>query len=463
MSSWTDRLYGWTTSRLAFPVAIAAALIALVLSEGGYMTVKLLAEQRETALEARLAVTRLQRELLILESSERGYLLTGRPAYREPYDRTLGELLASINVVRALADRYEGQRQALTELAEVASRKVSEMREVMRLFDAHNGDAAVELMLTDIGRDQMEHIDELVEGVASEELASFDRTGRAHDRVLFWSRLGIAVLALMCLWAVFVAVRMGRDRHRQQVRHLAQLAVERDKLEAEVARRTAELTDLARHLQTVREDERSHLARELHDELGGLLTTAKLDVARVKKRVDLGVPELAERIRHLNQILDAGIALKRRIIENLRPSSLGNLGLQKTLEIHCAEFAQQGEVELRHEIGDVVLDEERSLAVFRLVQEALTNIAKYARARRVQVVLRRQGDLAEVRVEDDGIGFEPAAVRAGHGLAGMHFRVQGCGGRLVVRSGAGQGTTLVATLPIAAPAPQPETTAMPRS
>ena len=108
-----------------------------------------------------------------------------------------------------------------------------------------------------------------------------------------------------------------------------------------MARRTAELTDLARHLQTVREDERGFLARELHDELGGLLTAAKLDVARLRKRLDTGQPEVAERIVHLGQTLDAGIALKRRIIEDLRPSSLANLGLQRALEILCEEFAQR--------------------------------------------------------------------------------------------------------------------------
>lgn len=99
--------------------------------------------------------------------------------------------------------------------------------------------------------------------------------------------------------------------------------------------RTRELTDLALHLQRVREDERGHLARELHDELGGLLTAAKFDVARVRKRVDGSGPEVADCIRHLSQVLDAGIELKRRIIEDLRPSSLDTLGLQRRASTRC--------------------------------------------------------------------------------------------------------------------------------
>ena len=106
-----------------------------------------------------------------------------------------------------------------------------------------------------------------------------------------------------------------------------------------MAARTAQLKELAQHLQTIREDERSRLARELHDELGALLTAAKLDVARLKSRLGSdATADAAERLAHLNETLNGGIALKRRIIEDLRPSSLSNLGLVAALEILLREF-----------------------------------------------------------------------------------------------------------------------------
>ena len=128
----------------------------------------------------------------------------------------------------------------------------------------------------------------------------------------------------------------------------AALRFERDRLEVEVERRTRDITQIANHLQTAREDERSSLARELHDELGGLLTAAKLDVARMRSRLAAAPPEVLERMMHLVKTLDEGIALKRRIIEDLRPSSLSNLGLKAALEILCTEFAERSELEVEH-------------------------------------------------------------------------------------------------------------------
>jgi len=103
--------------------------------------------------------------------------------------------------------------------------------------------------------------------------------------------------------------------------------------------RTTSLANLATYLQQVREDERGHLARELHDELGSLLTAAKLDVARLKSRLGDQAPEALQRLQHLTETLNRGIALKRRIVEDLRPSSLSNLGLLPSLEILTREFS----------------------------------------------------------------------------------------------------------------------------
>ena len=235
---------------------------------------------------------------------------------------------------------------------------------------------------------------------------------------------------------------------------LAQATNER--LEAEVAERTTQLTELAYHLQMAREDERARLARDLHDELGALLTSAKLDAARIRARLAGSAPEALERLAHLTQTLDGVIALKRRITEDLRPSSLGHLGLAVTLEILAREFGERAGVAVRLQLEPVRLGPEAELVAYRVVQEAVTNITKYAQARQVWITLAPRGQWVELTVRDDGVGFDASApMPSRYGLVGMRFRVEADRGSLAVHSTPGQGTRIVMTLPalLALPAP----------
>jgi signal transduction histidine kinase len=156
--------------------------------------------------------------------------------------------------------------------------------------------------------------------------------------------------------------------------------------------------------------------------------------------------------------------LKRRIIEDLRPSSLSNLGLNASLEILAREFSERSGIEITTSLETVQLDESRQLTIYRLVQESLTNVGKYAEARQVEIGLRNYGGHIEVEIKDDGKGFDATRVRPStHGLAGMRHRVEAAGGKLAVASTPGRGTRISAVLPASPPAPAPaaeeETTA----
>ena len=209
------------------------------------------------------------------------------------------------------------------------------------------------------------------------------------------------------------------------------------------------MSELANHLQQVREEERGHLARELHDELGALLTAAKLDVARLKSKIDATAPDVSQRLKHLTETLNSGIALKRRIIEDLRPSSLSNLGLTAALEILTREYAERAGIDVETSLEPVQLPDAAQLTVYRMVQEALTNIGKYAKASKVLVSVHGYPTHVAVQVRDDGVGFDPGSVRpTSHGLAGMRHRVEAAGGRLTLTSRPGNGTLLSAVLPL---------------
>jgi signal transduction histidine kinase len=265
---------------------------------------------------------------------------------------------------------------------------------------------------------------------------------------LRFARAGIALVALAALIAFYLYLRQTTRLRQADEQQQAVLQRERDLLESQVRERTASLAQLATHLQQVREDERGHLARELHDELGALLTAAKLDVARLKSRLGPQSPEANERLQHLTETLNSGIALKRRIIEDLRPSSLANLGLNAALEILAREFSERSGLEVNCLLDTTALDESAQLTVYRTVQESLTNVGKYADARHVEIPVQNHGNHVEVDVNDDGKGFDVADIRPStHGLAGMRHRVEAAGGRFTVVSTLGKGSRISAVLP----------------
>ncbi len=435
-------------SRYVFPLACVAAVAMLFISEGSYWRSVGTLDALGRIAAARISILTLGQSILDAESGQRGYLLTNRAEYLQPYEKALKDIDASLKRLDVYYAERSDQRDLLARLHALAETKVSELAETIRLHDEGKIDAANELLLTDIGKEKMEAIRALgAELLAAETQRVALGRNVLYDTLLL-SRIGIAGLTLASLLGLFFYLRQSAALVKQQVELKRIVQVERDRLEVEVAQRTAELTELTQHLQTAREDERSRLARDLHDELGALLTSAKLDAARIKSRLAGTAPEALERLGHLVETLNSGIALKRRIIEDLRPSALSNLGLVATLEILAREFADQSGVEVHCALAPVQLEATAELVVYRLVQEAITNIVKYARARNVWIGLAAREDRVDISVRDDGVGFDTGLHRmAAHGLVGMRFRVEAEGGTFHITSAPGQGTAIDVTLP----------------
>ena len=221
-------------------------------------------------------------------------------------------------------------------------------------------------------------------------------------------------------------------------------------LNQQIKRRTDELTELNRHLQCAREEERNRLAGALHDDLGALFTAAKFDVARLTSALAPLSPDIAARFSHFSQMLDKGIDRKRRLIEDLRPSSLSSLGLVQALTILINDFTRAHGIQVCVELEELQLKSAVELTIYRLVQEALNNVAAYAKAGHVRVRLSREaGEHVEISVTDDGVGFDALSGRiAMLGLLGMHYRVEAEGGQFAVKSSHQCGTTLLACFPL---------------
>ena len=433
---------------LSLPMALLAAMVLVGINETGHMRSQGAVEQMTQGIGTRNAINLLLQSMLDAETGQRGYLLTGNEAYLEPYDKAVANVQTHLDDLR---NRFVGSSDELQEfglLSRQISRKLAEMELSLRLRRQGNEDAWKFILHTDVGKENMEGIRKH----SQELLARNDlrvREGQQHvEQSLMLSRLGIATVTAIGLLAFYMYLRQVQALQVVSQREQALLEHERDRLEGLVRERTATLSELANHLQQVREEERGHLARELHDELGALLTAAKLDVARLKSKIDATAPDIAERLKHLTETLNSGIALKRRIIEDLRPSSLSNLGLTAALEILTREYAERSGTEVETSLEPVQLSESAQLTVYRMVQEALTNIGKYAHAHRVLISVHAYPTHVAVQVRDDGVGFDPAMVRpTSHGLSGMRHRVEAAGGRLSLTSTPGKGTLLSAVLP----------------
>jgi len=227
---------------------------------------------------------------------------------------------------------------------------------------------------------------------------------------------------------------------------------ERARAETEVRQSRQELRNLAAHLESVREQERADIAREIHDELGQSLTALKLDVHWVGRKAGAKSSAVAAKTKAMSAMLDETMQSVRRISSELRPKLLDDLGLSAALEWQARQFELHAGIAclIRSQPDDIVLDQARSTALFRIFQETLTNVARHAGATRVEVVLSRNGaDTVEMVVQDDGRGITPSRVADARslGIIGMKERVRSLNGTIEFISRPGAGTTVRVSLP----------------
>lgn len=433
---------------LAFPVAISLVVILVMINELTYADSQQAMHEMEVAQIKRTTMNVVLQRVLDAETGQRGYLLTGKKEYLEPFNRAAAGLESALKTLRELYAATPEDRNNAAHLSQMVLRKMSELELTIRLRDLTSDRSQwLAIVEADIGKRQMDEIrtqaTEMIARATQERRLGMERAIRSQ----YTLRLSILVTALLGLLAFYFYLRQSKRLVTVTQSQKAWLSQENLRLEKLVQERTATLTELATHLQELQEKEREHLARELHDELGALLTAAKLDLARVKSKLPAG-SDLHERLRHLSSTLNEVIALKRRIIEDLRPSSLSKLGLGAALEILIREFQERTRINIVTNFEEVRLNDVQELCIYRVVQESLTNIAKYAGATEVSIALLSYPHHVELKVHDNGKGFDTATrLSASHGLVGMRHRVQALKGQLVISSEKGKGTQVYAELP----------------
>ena len=425
--------------RFAFQFVLLAGLLVIGVNEYSYRTSMAAFRAGIALTDDRVSTARLLQALTDAEAGQRGYLLTQDAFYLAAYTRAVSE----ISLLRAKVVPFLDVNSELSasDIDTIIDSRLQEMSSTISLLTGGSVQQALSIVKAGAAGNTTDKFRRLVEDELSSAANRQLNARVAHVSKLDVNHVVAILLTLGAVAAMYVFIRQLRVQFEDK--QIAQAALERT-----VDKRTIELRDLAKYLQTVRELEKDHLARELHDELGALLTVAKLDLEGMRKRV-ADMPELTARLERLGARLNEVIVLKRRMVEDMRPSSLTMLGLRATLEQHCRDLAEAMNIPFDLQIEDVSLAAETELVIFRFVQEALTNMAKYSGAKSVSVSLHKTGNQLEVVVSDDGAGFDADCALVGrHGLMGMRYRIDSVGGIMTVTSKPGSGTTVRATITV---------------
>lgn len=223
------------------------------------------------------------------------------------------------------------------------------------------------------------------------------------------------------------------------------------RIQQEMADSRQRLRDLAAQGDAMREYERKNIAREVHDELGQVLTALRMDITYASMKFGAADADLLDRLQGMRVLVDRAIQGVRNVATNLRPSAL-DMGLVPALEWLGGDFQRHAGIACQLDLGSPSVDmpEHRAIGVFRIVQESLTNVSRYAQAKSVCISLRQEEGQLVLQIRDDGRGFDMAASARGgsFGLLGMQERALALGGELTVSSVLGEGTTITARLPL---------------
>lgn len=397
------------------------------------------------------AVALIRDSVAQAESAQRGFLLTQDRQYLRPFNDAVDRAQRGfVDVVSLTQGRAEPSLRAQT-LVKLATQKLDEMRLTITYEEQGRREQARTMLSTGLGLQIMEELVKGANAFEADQLREF--TARQADiaDALLQQRVAVGVVVFINLVFLAVLANMMIRQFTQRETHRAELEAQAQRLEELVEARTAELSSLSAHLQSSSEREKGRLARDLHDELGGILTAAKIDVSWLEGHSKTADPDALGRIRRLSKVLDEAVDLKRRVIENLRPSLLDHLGLAAALDWYVNDTCHKAGLACRLQLPDQdsVVDPDVAIAIFRLVQEGLTNAVKYARASEITVALERDDAHWRLALADNGVGI--AGFRAdqlSHGLAGMRQRAVSHGGRFSLDTAPGQGTRIEALFPL---------------
>ena len=445
----------WSSFRLLTPrlwiplLAVLAASVAVAgLSEWSARRALASGNRVANVLHRLDALADLRSLVVDVETGQRGYLLTRDPVYLQPFATAVKRLPEMQLAVRRLTAGMPDATVRMDRIDRLIERRLALAKEAVNAYNEGRTDEALSAARTGQDRLLMDEFRAELADLESRSQAELLRLQQDQAEGAIWSRSGLLVMALVNLGLLFILTRLLILEAARQENLRSAAEHETKELEKLVEARTRELSELSTHLQTVTEKEKSELARNLHDELGGLLTAAKMDLSWLQARLDQ--PAIQQRLAQLGAVLDDAMDLKRRVVEDLRPSLLEHFGLPTALRAYLESACAKAGLKWEMDVSDAEpVPRDIAIALFRVVQEGLTNVIRHAGAQHVRLELTSDARSYQLRLSDDGRGvdLQDSKFRWSHGLTGMRHRVRALGGRFTMESSPGRGTVLRVEVP----------------
>ena len=400
-----------------------------------------------------LAVDELQSSIARSVATQRGFLLTGDEKFLKNYDRIVAEVEPRLERVRVVYQGSEANLADVRTLHVLIGKRLADLSMLVTIQKTQGTASAIALVRTSLGADTGEAINDVLEQLRHRESQEHNAAEAHWSQSLVLARWVTVAGTIFNMLLVGIAARLVYMDMRRRTLQTAELRDQKLQLEREAEERNRELVELSTHLQSVAEREKASLARELHDELGGLLVGARMDISWAEQHLTGDNADLKQRLHRVQQNLSAGVDLKRRIIDELRPTLLDDIGLFAALRWQLKETCGRAGLKCIESYPDDEprFNSEAAIALFRIAQEAFTNILKHSAATSMDITLNINTEKIVMQISDDGKGIPAGRLTAvgSHGIASMRHRVRALGGRLDIRSSSAGGTSLLAQIPVA--------------
>lgn len=398
-----------------------------------------------------VAITKAVSSLREAEAVQRGYIISGEHAYLMPYEGLVQSVHRNWDDLKHLTTGDTAQQQRIARLEPLITEKLADLDLTIKVRADQDFAAAQQLLMNHYGKDVMDIIRVEVDAMLAEEARLMTQRNQDAEIAHHTSIATILIFLATGLLLMLFSMRMIRNNHRAQLAAAeAQRRHDAD-LEEKIMLRTAQVRQLASHLELVREEEKRAIARELHDDIGSSMTALSM-ILEGHFRLNADNPTVAKNAEKVRALLKEITHSTRRIQAGLRPNTLDTLGLIEAMRELVGTFSQRTGVlsNILLPQSDVSIPPMLQVPLFRMLQESLNNVAKHAKATHVTVRFAVEQEHVMLQIEDDGIGItrERARNAQTHGLLGMRERAAYLDGTAEIASQASRGTTVTIRLPL---------------